>query len=677
MSVSNIAKRPTASSAKSAASPSSAISSPHTSSALEASRTQFASEESENGSNENIPSRFSKEHLLLIDSDDQIVYSGPSTVMPLFARLGLLHTVEVSESDKEVSHFTSHSAEALGITRAATSSDNYIDLCLQACPKGLVNRLISQHMNNPVFFPLLHTPSFLSEFNATIERRLPCTAQYGAMLMAILAVTVRFVGSARALLPPQETCQAGEAYSELSQNLLRLSKNKLDIRYILALYHLALFSEGHTSPGSASIFVAEAVSLAFATGLHRSTVEFRMDPVTLQIRTRLFWALYMLDITLSYSQGRPPLIKLSECNVDLPIVISNEYIRKTEILPQPDDSPPLAIAAAVKTLQIYIVLEQVLSAINAPSKSPAAAYSLSDAPTNRSELMRRAQMRLDEIERQLPSYLSQTDITPSPTSSFLFSCRVRTVFQFVRTLIARQALMDELEDGGDPAQTESASSATLEACRLSVDTVKTYSRLRHLGLLRFCGFQAVSHITTAAHTLIACMLKDSNLTLEHRPDLLLAIDILSIFAPLIPHAETVAQSLLHLSRDLDRNNSSTPHAEAAEIRVLARRMARSSPKGAAIDPSRQQGGLAQRLDAESLSGSVAASQDSAASFDHQQPPGLGGNPLFMYQGGETGIVWPSSAHSEMIDPAWMYGVSDNTVWEDSFSFLNDGLFRKI
>lgn len=35
--------------------------------------------------------------------------------------------------------------------------------------------------------------------------------------------------------------------------------------------------------GSVSSFVSEAVGLAFATGLHRSTREFKMDPVTLQV----------------------------------------------------------------------------------------------------------------------------------------------------------------------------------------------------------------------------------------------------------------------------------------------------------------------------------------------------------------------------------------------------------
>jgi len=69
-----------------------------------------------------------------------------------------------------------------------------------------------------------------------MQRRLPCTAQYGALLMAILAVTVRLAETAKTLFPPSERHQAGEAYFELSKDLLRTSKNKLDIRYILALY---------------------------------------------------------------------------------------------------------------------------------------------------------------------------------------------------------------------------------------------------------------------------------------------------------------------------------------------------------------------------------------------------------------------------------------------------------
>lgn len=68
------------------------------------------------------------------------------------------------------------------------------------------------------------------------QRRLVCTAQYGAFLMSILAVTARLVENAKALFPASEREQAGETYFELAQDFLRISKNRLDIRHILALY---------------------------------------------------------------------------------------------------------------------------------------------------------------------------------------------------------------------------------------------------------------------------------------------------------------------------------------------------------------------------------------------------------------------------------------------------------
>lgn len=46
-------------------------------------------------------------------------------------------------------------------------------------------------------------------------------------------------------------------------------------------------------------------------------------------------------------------------SVDLPAIVDNDCIKKTEILPQPEHNPPLAMAAAVKMIEIYMILEQV------------------------------------------------------------------------------------------------------------------------------------------------------------------------------------------------------------------------------------------------------------------------------------------------------------------------------
>ncbi|KAK6904455.1 hypothetical protein I203_105268 [Kwoniella mangroviensis CBS 8507] len=608
----------------------------------------------------------------------QIVYSGPSSGMPLFARLGLLRTVEISESEQDGNEFSSHSSWAIGITSAVSASRDYFDMCLQRCPQELMNSLIGHHLSTPVFFPLLHAPSFLSEFIAVTERRLKCTPQYGAMLMSILAVTARLVEGGRGLVPAAD--RAGEAYYEFAQDLLRVSKNKLDIRHILALYHLTLFAEGrNASTGVASSFVAEAIGLAYATGLHRSTDDFRMDPVTMQIRTRLFWALYSLDIALAYSQGRPALIRLSECSIELPAVVDNGMITKTEILPQPEDNPPVIMAAAVKMVEIYIVL----SGINAPFTTISQRFNLGDPPRRRSEKLARAQICLDEIEQSLPPYLVRSSL-PSDTSLnliFLQSSRLGSTLLFIRTLIARQSLIDDFERSPGPLANPSES--TLVACHLSVDIVKTYSRLRHFGFLQYCNFTAVSHLTAASHTLIACMLRSPNLAFEHRPDLLSAIDMLILFSSRFPCARTVAQLLVQLSRTLDLSSGDTSgtSSEALATRVLARKMAVSPGDVQAMAKDRELPPSPLRIQTTPEQYDydwlvrAATGGTPAASFniDRSLPP------LSEAVGEVNGFKQGTPRNLPNVELPWDGQLAEELPpdWGDNFSFLNDGLFGSL
>ncbi|WVQ81680.1 hypothetical protein IAT38_003805 [Cryptococcus sp. DSM 104549] len=553
-----------------------------------------------------------KQQLLLIDPDDQIVYSGPSSGMPLFARLGLLRTVEVVEGDNTrpggggAGEFSSHSSGALGLTSALTNTRDYFDMCLVKCPQDRMLLLLGHHLHSPVFFPLLHAPSLLAEFVAVAEGRLRCTAPYAALLMSILAVTAKLVDSVKPLLP--EADRGGEQYYEFAQDLLRVSANKLDVRHILALYHLSVYAEGRTSAaGDTSSFVTEAIGLAFTTGLHRSTREFNMDPVTLQIRTRLFWALYSMDIAIAYSQGRPALIPLQECSIEFPAMVENSRITKAEILPQPEDEPAVSMCAAITILEIYMILEQVLSSINAPSKTIAQKYSLDSTLPRRTSRLKRAVVRLDEIEESLPDYLHYPDPPEDRTKNmnFIMWCRIRCTLLFARTLIARQFLIDEFEAAAPtapargstsasasnsdttpsgaskppppPTPTPAPSEATLRACRLSLDIVSTCYTLYRLGFLQHCSFTTVSHLLAAGHTLIACMARSAILGQQHRADLMTCVEMLANMEGRFPCAGPAAKLLQQLARTMDIavGGLGGGHSEALAIRVLARKMAKS------------------------------------------------------------------------------------------------------
>lgn len=294
-----------------------------------------------------------------------------------------------------------------------------------------------------------------------------------------------------------------------------------------------------------------------------------------------------------------------------------------------------------------------------------------------------------QIEQDLPAYLTQFGWTPDPASMFFHSCQVRTTLQFVRTLIARQALIEEL-DAEIVVSKEEASFATSEACRLSVDTVKIYSRLRHLGLLRLCGFHAVCYISAAAHTLIACMRRNSDLAFEHRPDLLTAIDILHVFSSPFPYAEKVARLLVELSRTLDHSHGSNSQSEAVAIRVLARRMAQSPtrteppPSTPGLSGPSRQDGTTSRVDTESLlvqpvvaGQSTAASSYTHSSISETAPPPAHRRDTASFNTSSDNPAWLFLKPTESVDQHWVHNASDGAGWEDGFSFLNDGLFSKL
>lgn len=316
----------------------------------------------------------------------------------------------------------------------------------------------------------------------------------------------------------------------------------------------------------------------------------------------------------------------------------------------------------------------------------------------------------EQIERDIPSYLSQVDATTSPASKFFHSSRVRATFQFVRTLIARQALIDEFEANSNapPAEDDETRSATSEACRLSLDTIKTYSRLRHLGLLRFCGFQAVSHLTAAAHTLIACMLRSSNLAFEHRPDLLTAIDVLLVFSSPFPDVKTIAQLLAQLSRTLDYRHGSSSHSEAVAIRVLARQnLASPNPTQTSAEPppvSTTAPALSswfswdcdlpdpgQPLSKHYMRGAGPSGahnphhNDSSILGTAAPPPALS-RETSTFATTDDASAWLSlPSPSPIVESQWMpsHNAVNNAMakvdsaWGNSFSFLNDGLFDNL
>ncbi|KAL1404830.1 hypothetical protein Q8F55_008440 [Vanrija albida] len=522
-------------------------------------------------------------HLLLVDADDQLVHAGPSSSLPLFARLGLVSTIQVSEhgedgaAEADGDFFTWHANRSVPLVAPLDDKVDYLDLLLDVCDSERMYALIALHLNSPIFFPLLHGPSFLAEFAAVTRRRLLCTPQYGAFLMSILAATARLVPAAKDLLPAEERGDPGRQYYEFALYLMRISGSKLDIRYILALYRREL------SAGVASSYVGEAISLAYAAGLHKSYEGFDLDSITTQIRIRLFWGLYILDTSLAYAHGRPSLIKLSDCTIDLPAV---EAVKRTEVVDQQERERAVSLAANIKMLDVVIVLGQVLPMINSVKQPKRSYHDDGSAPLSRSELFGRTAHRLDKIEAGLPAFLKiEKDKEPiGPKFLVLQGLRVNAAITFARVLIAREALVAELDAPAPPTpdvqvhlepppvispthaqpRTPGKSLATRAAVRLSLSLLQIYTHYRRQGLLQHADYTAVTHLTAAAHTLLSGMVRSADVLHDHRADLVSIVELLGALSARFPVAEAEARLIAEVGRRLDSGGK--------EVRGLALRM---------------------------------------------------------------------------------------------------------
>jgi hypothetical protein len=86
----------------------------------------------------------------------------------------------------------------------------------------------------------------------------------------------------------------------------------------------------------AAALLSEAVTISVDIGLHRSADTYDLfDPIEDEIRKRTFWSVYIWDKQLGVHFGRPPMIRLRDCDVGEPAIVDDEFITRESIGTQP------------------------------------------------------------------------------------------------------------------------------------------------------------------------------------------------------------------------------------------------------------------------------------------------------------------------------------------------------
>ncbi|OJD15912.1 hypothetical protein AJ78_03892 [Emergomyces pasteurianus Ep9510] len=185
-----------------------------------------------------------------------------------------------------------------------------------------------------------------------------------------------------------------------------------------------------------------AVGMCHQLGLHQSQRRFSFNPLTSEMRKKVFWCQYVLDRFTAALTGLPVLIAESDIAAEYPADVDDENITDAGFVPTLSGqstriSSALALFSASRILSK--VLSQMYPSPGGYNVSLSTIHSLAE--------------ELDEWQKGLPSHLRLefTQDKPSTSVTGSRSPLLSATYYFIRTLIRRPAVCFASQNTASPS----------------------------------------------------------------------------------------------------------------------------------------------------------------------------------------------------------------------------------
>ncbi|KAF8528468.1 fungal-specific transcription factor domain-containing protein [Hysterangium stoloniferum] len=359
----------------------------------------------------------------------------------------------------------------------------------------LMDSLVQCYLSTTSYLmPFLHIPTFLADYSNPLKWGEPGFASF---ILAICCLSSRHMDDPRLLVSPSPSL----AWFDLFSRLRTLpSADRPTLYTVQAVLVAAVYAVGLGKLSKAFALLSEAITLSFDAGLHRSTDAYTgITPPEDEIRKRTFWCVYMWDKQASATFGRPPLLRMRDCDVGEPSLVDDEHITLDGVGQQPPGTPS-RMEAFVATVRYYILLESVSdlplspSPLLPPVSSPSPAHILS---------------QLTHLRSTLPAHWAHTPDTLASEDVVRVTQAVRLhcLERFVSMLVWRGKLRggdESFREGGNGGEEE------IEALKMSFlcarEIVAAYLCTATKGLLTYYGVHVIHQLTQAGRTLVAVVL---------------------------------------------------------------------------------------------------------------------------------------------------------------------------
>ncbi|KAN0063305.1 Gypsy retrotransposon integrase-like protein 1 [Thecaphora frezii] len=283
--------------------------------------------------------------------------------------------------------------------------------------------------------PIVHRPSLERDI---ATGRADKDVAFRGFVFTLLTIASRFSNDPRVYADPNDPDSAGDHFAAASRLYHQVYAASLINVQVMIL--TATFMHGAIGPGASWTVLGVAIRALQDIGLHQERAYRDFTPFDQEIRRRVFWSAFILDSIFSINMGRPPGLRLEDCDVKLPLDIDDEVLARYEhggpIVVEKISDMPTVMSGFIHMIKLNTLVYDVIHTLYpqrwrqsvAGKKLAQVGGKVRQGPDYKDMAM--LSKRLDQWVAEMPEHLRTLD-SPYKLQSGLLQCGAHDVRLYI------------------------------------------------------------------------------------------------------------------------------------------------------------------------------------------------------------------------------------------------------
>ncbi|KAF9008701.1 fungal-specific transcription factor domain-containing protein [Cyathus striatus] len=238
--------------------------------------------------------------------------------------------------------------------------------------RDLADKLVDAYFSRLHYLmPVIDKPLFMRQYKTLMDnthdpRVARSQTAFLSLVFAVFACAANLVDDSRLSASGRhDDGGMGMVYYERALILQYISHASIQVSHVQCFILLSSFLCSVNCLPQAWILIGQAVRAGQDLGLHRSPRRLLITSIEKEMRRKIWWGVYILDRMLALALGRPLGVNDSDCDVEMPIEVDDEYLPDYFSGAQMTQRPAPLMTGSIALIRLYEIAGRVLREVYA------------------------------------------------------------------------------------------------------------------------------------------------------------------------------------------------------------------------------------------------------------------------------------------------------------------------